>query len=268
MNARTIESNTGRRDPSPRRLRGSSVAAHCLLAVAFAAAAAAANARETPQEPSQADFMRAKQTACSPMAFRVLPGDFNFCLSQKYWDKGDYHTALELMDLAAGWGNKSAQAALGVAYFNGDGAREDRALGLAWLALASERQDPQWTGMYLGAMAKASDADKAQAARLYQQMRGKYADEVAAARADKRYTRTMAALAGNPAYSVGACLSEDNASPIGLTGPDALININRCSMSQEAAGSLKNLEMYASVYFAGWKNHVDVGSVESIKDAE
>ncbi|MFT3761746.1 MAG: hypothetical protein QM761_03845 [Pseudoxanthomonas sp.] len=246
------------------------------LAAALSVAAVMANAQETPQEkPDPADLAQSKEIACSALMFRVLPGDFNFCLGQKYWEKGNYKAAMELMQLAAGWGNKAAQGVLGIAYFNGDGAPRDRALGLAWLALAAERQEPQRAGMYLGALADADEAEKAQAARLYRQMRGEYADEVAAARADKRYLREIRALANNPVYGSGRCIDGTGTGPIeeaAVLNPGADTRGRGpagagCSLAQEQA-VIRGLQAYSDVYFEGWKGHVTVEPIEIIKGAK
>ena len=103
---------------------------------------------------------------CGAVVFAALPGEFNFCAGRKQWAKGRYEQARELFVLSAGWGNKLAQRLLGLAYFNGEGGVKDRPLGLAWLALAAERQEPAAASLYLSALAKATPDEKARAAEM------------------------------------------------------------------------------------------------------
>jgi TPR repeat protein len=240
-----------------RMMRPGAFAAGVLLAFAVLAGAARA------QEAGQAQALRVASFTCNPALFGVLPGDFNFCLALKQWDKGHLKQAIELMELASGWGNKSAQTALGVAYFNGDGIAQDRALGLAWLALAAERQAPKASGLYLSARARVDVAEYERAQGLYGQMRAKYADEVAAARADRHFQRAMRALASNPVYGAGTCLAGFNAYEFASPNDQGAM-VRGCSMGSEQA-MREALQQRYDRYFAGWKGRVTVGPVESLK---
>lgn len=71
--------------------------------------------------------------------FRLVPGRFDYCVARKRWAQGDYAGAREMLLIAARWSDKNAQLALGAAYLQGVGFRQDRPLGLAWLMLACER---------------------------------------------------------------------------------------------------------------------------------
>lgn len=224
-----------------------------LMAVAGAARAQEASPESAPR-PAAID--------CSPVLFRMLPGEFDFCLALKHWDKGDRKQAVELLELAAGWGNKSAQTALGVAYFNGDGVARDLALGLAWLALAAERRAPTASGLYLSARSRVDETEYARADGLYRQMRAKYADDVAAARADRHFRRQVRQLASNPVYGAGRCI-------VGLTyafagTDDQDTTLRSCSMASEH-GALELLQGRYDDYFKGWQGRVTVGPAEPLK---
>lgn len=205
---------------------------------------------------------------CDPVLARALPGDFDFCLASRQWSAGRHDKAVELLQLAASWGDKAAQMALGVAYFNGDGIPQDRALGLAWLGLAAERQGATAAGLFASARSKVDDAEFARADELYRKMRAKYADEVAAVRADARYRREMHALQGDPAYGVGRCVSgfgyvafSDPGNREQNTGAD---KYQPCSMASEHT-LLTAIEQHYEVYSEGWNGHVDVGAVTPVK---
>jgi len=203
---------------------------------------------------------------CSPFAARFFPGEFNYCLGRKLWEKRRYESAREMFELAAGWGSKSAQSVLGVVLFNGEGIRADRALGLAWLALAAERENGFRRGVLASALQQATPGEKAEADRLLHAMRQKYGDEVAAARADRRYRREMASFRSNPVYGKGTCVSEwwgMMAPATSINDPNAL-PISGCTLLSEERVARK-LEGRYAIYFAGWKGTVTVGESSPVR---
>lgn len=205
---------------------------------------------------------------CDPVLAKALPGDFNFCLASKQWRMGSREKAVELLQLAAGWGDKAAQTALGVAYFNGDGIPQDRALGLAWLGLAAERHGSTASGLFASARSKVDAAEFARADALYAKLREKYADDVAAVRADKRYRRAMQALKGDPAYGMGRCVA--GYGYVAFSDPEDLAQASGadkylpCSMASEHT-MLSAIEQHYDVYSEGWNGRVTVGPVEPEK---
>ena len=158
--------------------------------------------------------------SCGELMFRVLPGEFNFCLAKRYWLEGKYQQAEEMFRLSAGWGNKFAQRALGTAYFNGDHVAQDRPLGLAWLALAAERKEPDAEALYQSALSKVSPAEKERAMLLQQQLQPRYGDAFAALRADRRLNRNLKEITSNPVYGTGWCFSGVNG--VGITRIEGL----------------------------------------------
>lgn len=234
-------------------------AAAALLALAVVPGAARAQAAAGGGAPD------AEATQCDPLLARVLPGDFNFCLALKRWDQGRRAQAIELMRLAAGWGNKGAQTALGVAYFNGDGVAQDRALGLAWLALASERKAPRASGLYRSARSKVDDAEYARSDVLYRRMLGTYGDDVAALRAERRFRRQLQLMSGNQAYGVGICIAGSSGSGFSdANNPDDFRSTKPCSMASEHRVTEALKDRY-EIYSAGWKGRVRVGPVKPVK---
>lgn len=239
------------------------VIAGTLLAFAGAAPLAAHG-----EGPAGQPGLAAPGGKCDPVLAKALPGDFNFCLAAKDWQAGHHEQAAEFLKLAAGWGDKAAQMALGVAYFNGDGVPRDRALGLAWLALAAERHGAKASGLFVSARSKVDDAEFARADTLYRQMRAKYGDEVAAVRADNRYRRAVHALKGDPAYGMGRCVAgygyvafSDPGNREQNTGADKYLP---CSMASEHT-MLTAIEQHYEVYTEGWNGRVTVGPVEPEK---
>ena len=235
-----------------------------VLAMAPPGAARAQDATSAVEPPAET----APHAKCDYLLSKFLPGDFDFCLAAQYWRDGKREKAAEMLQLAAGWGNKGAQTALGVAYFNGDGIARDRALGLAWLALAAERQAPTASGLYVSARGKVDADEYERAIALYQQMRTVYADDVAAVRADNRYRREVRAIESNPAYGSGKCIAGFNDSIFAdPNSPEQALGVERtygCSLAAERR-VLTELEQRYTVYSAGWNGRVSVGSVEPVK---
>jgi TPR repeat protein len=203
--------------------------------------------------------------SCGELMFRVLPGEFNFCLAKRYWLEDKYQQAEEMFRLSAGWGNKFAQRALGTAYFNGDHVPQDRPLGLAWLALAAERKEPDAVALYQSALSKVSPAEKERATLLRQQLQPRYGDAFAALRADRRLNRNLKEITSNPAYGTGWCFSGVNG--VGITrieGLEAQGNgtPEACTSASEDA-VVRAIRVYSDKYFDGWKGHVTVGELEA-----
>jgi TPR repeat protein len=223
------------------------------------ALSAQARAQE-PMPPEQA------RLSCSSSAGKALPGDYNFCLGHKYWEAGKYESARRMLELAAGWGNKAAQRALGVALFNGDGLATDKPLGLAWLALAAERKDEVSAGLYNSALDLASRTDRAAGADMLAQLRQRYADDVAALRADNRFQRTVRQMASNPVYGRGKCLEGAGGLPPGAAMDQAAEGAGSCSMAADDR-FIASLEQRYEVYSRGWAGRrVELGAPEVVKE--
>lgn len=238
------------------------------MLLALAAAAPGLVRAQDAADAAEAPPVAVPGAKCDYLLAKFLPGDFNFCLAAQYWREGKREKAAEMLQLAAGWGNKGAQTALGVAYFNGDGIPQDRALGLAWLALAAERQAPTASGLYVSARGKVDTDEYERAIALYQEMRTTYADDVAAVRADNRYRREIHAIESNPAYGSGKCIAGFNDSVFAdPNSPEQALGMARtygCSLAAERR-VLTELEQRYQVYTAGWNGRVSVGSVEPVK---
>lgn len=204
----------------------------------------------------------AQDPRCNDATFPFLPGEFNFCVATKMWARKDYKDAEQMLLLAAGWGSKPAQQMLGLAYLNGAGLAVDRPLGLAWLEIASERKSPEYLAVSKNARAQATAEERARADVLYQQLRERYRDNVAALRAKKRFDRELAELAGNPAYQTRLCVIGLNTGYIDMDADP--LNNNMCPPVSQ---SIKILTERAEPYFRGWQGRVDVGPLESVDES-
>ncbi|GAB2591086.1 hypothetical protein GCM10027066_32880 [Dyella jejuensis] len=134
-----------------------------------------------------------KDIYCPTALEPILPGDYYACEARAAYGNDNYRKMIEMLRESAYWANKDAQYTLGLAYFNGDmpDVPEDRPLGLAWLALAAERKNQQYQLAYASARAKVTTQEYQQALKLWRQMRLKYADNVAAKRAIRRFNHAI-----------------------------------------------------------------------------
>jgi len=133
---------------------------------------------------------------CNRGLEQILPGDYYACEARYYFQNGhNQHGASELKE-AAYWASKDAQFALGLMYFNGDmqGIPANRPLGLAWLALAAERNDFDRQRSYAIARAKSSEEDIQASEALLKKMQSTYGDKVAGLRAMRRFNHEIAPL--------------------------------------------------------------------------
>ena len=230
------------------------------LAVSLALVATVATAADRPQPlPGQHQAVENSLLLCPTSIERSLPGIYYFCeASRDYWLGKQDMAVINLRD-SARWGNKAAQYALGISYFNGQRVPQDRALGLAWLALASERHDQRYEPSFVSAYRLASADERARADVLWQQMKRDYADDVAAQKAKIRFERETRDMSyalnfGGSLYLAGFGMANMGYSP----DPDMVSQGNRNP----------TLFGMAANYFYGWKDHVTVGDLQLVPLAE
>ncbi len=126
-----------------------------------------------------------------------FPGAYYFHKGCDAYARGDSAQAITLWKVAAGWGQKSAQYDLGIAFYKGQGVQIDRAQGLAWLALASERHDPEFQKSFDAAWFEVSDRERAEAQHIHAQLKPLYADAIALRRAARRYEDARRSVTGS-----------------------------------------------------------------------
>jgi hypothetical protein len=130
---------------------------------------------------------------CPTALEQILPGDYYACEARAASGRQHYKKMVEMLEEAAYWANKDAQYVLGLTYFNGGtlDVPQNRPLGLAWLALAAERKNPQYQLTYAEARARSSPLEIRQALAEWQRLRVKYGDSIAAARAIRRFNHNI-----------------------------------------------------------------------------
>lgn len=234
-----------------------------MMVVVLLATGGTARTQEKAADPADAP--------CIPALARFLPGEFNYCLAERAWHRGKYPYALEMFELAAAWGSKPAQQVLGVVHFNGEHMPANRPLGLAWLALASERGESRRKAMFLSAWQKSSPEERLEADRIYLVMLETYGDNIAAYRADRRFRRELKQFRSNPVFGSGTCLSgtmaawgkmQESYQTDGETPPGSN---NGCTLISEER-VVRSLEVKRDEALHGWRGLVEVGPLEPVRE--
>lgn len=248
------------------------------LGLASAARAASVDQQKSPATTagtSSASLFEADRTVddlgkayCPQGLEHFLPGSYYYCVGVRDLARGNYSRSRRMLRIAAGWGNKSAQFLLGIGYFKGDTGQLDRPLGLAWMGLAAERRDPNYSALFTSAWQQASPQERARAQVLWQAMLPKYEDAHAARRAEMRFEHERDALVARSSAGQQICIAGLNVSRISTVVPEYQRNNN---MSACGGADLpvelvaKKLDVYAEQLFDGWAGHVSVGALKAVE---
>lgn len=205
------------------------------------------------------------RTYCPRGLERFLPGSYYYCVGVRDMAKGNNARSREMLQIAASWGNKSAQFLLGMGYFKGDVEALDRPLGLAWMGLASERRDPTYVAIFSSAWNKATMQEQARAQELWRSMLPTYGDAHAAHRADLRFKHERDALLVRANVGQQTCIFGMNTGNMAAAIPEFKMNNNMsaCSGAELPVELVaQKLDVYAEQLFDGWAGHVTVGPLK------
>lgn len=165
---------------------------------------AAAADSTTPPHPnvaplydSDADLDRAQSSASNTPEADGRPGEYFFNLGAQAVKHKDYAHAIAMYKVAASWAYKPAEYNLGVMYLSGQGTPVDLPRALAWMALAAERNDPQYVKARDLINAHLNDTQFKEANVIMAQLVPTYGDKVALARAETRWREVRAAATGS-----------------------------------------------------------------------
>lgn len=223
-----------------------------ILVAPLAGAQTGSAAPDADTPPTDADLAN---TRCVSGEEKFLPGDYFYCLGSQTYGLGRYDSSQRFFKTAASWASKPAQYVLGVMALNGDHQPVNRPLGLAWLALASERANSDFQQAHDTAWKNATDAERKAAEKELAALRPVYADATAAPRAERRYADGMAML--NRLSNQGAkyCMAGMNDPSKPPADPTS------CPPVQMV---MKTVDTAAVNVFDGWAGHVTVGSLQQV----
>lgn len=229
------------------------------ITLAFVAITVCAGEIAEPQESPDVTDLDLSSRVCSITEEKFLPSNYYYCLASEEYGSHHYKAALEHFRTSASWGSKAAQYVLGVMAMNGDQQPIDRPLALAWFSLAAERQKPNFATARQELLATLTPDERARGDQLYAQMLTEFADNVAAARAEKRYRESVTMLArlhDKKDYCFAGVRRGGEGSTSGSNSSTLCVPIPKLT---------ETLDEVAGREFDGWAGHVTVGAIEAEK---
>jgi hypothetical protein len=131
------------------------------------------------------------------------PGQYYFLLAVHAYRKNDFSFAIQMYEVAAAWAFKPAEYNLAVMYARGQGVAVDLPRGMAWMALAAERDEKRYVDAREAIYAEMSKEQFEQANAIWRELKKTYGDEVALRRAKARWAQVKASMTGSRVGSVG-----------------------------------------------------------------
>ena len=131
------------------------------------------------------------------------PGEYYFLLAVHAYSKKDFAFAIQMYEVAAAWAFKPAEYNLAIMYARGQGIPADLPRGLAWMALAAERNDKRYVDAREAIYAEMTPEQFEQANVIWRGLKKTYGDEVALRRAKARWAQVKANMTGSRVGSVG-----------------------------------------------------------------
>jgi len=141
------------------------------------------------------------------------PGEYYFLLGADAFRKGNGAFAVQMYQVSASWAYKPAEYNLGVMYARGQGVPVDLSRALAWMALASERNEKHYVDAREAIYAEMSKEQFEQANAIWRELKPTYADEVALRRAKARWAEVRAGLTGSRVGSLAGNLQVGTPAP-------------------------------------------------------
>jgi len=131
------------------------------------------------------------------------PGEYYFMVAVHAFRKNDFAFAIQMYEVAASWAFKPAEYNLGVMYSRGQGVPVDMARGMAWMALAAERNEKRYVDAREVIYAELTKEQFEQANCIWRELKKTYGDEVALRRARARWAQVKSSMTGSRVGSVG-----------------------------------------------------------------
>jgi hypothetical protein len=131
------------------------------------------------------------------------PGEYYFLLAVHAFRKNDFAFAIQMYQVAAAWAYKPAEYNLAIMYARGQGVPVDLPRGMAWMALAAERNEKRYVDAREAVYAEMTKEQFDQANVIWRELKKTYGDEVALRRAKARWAQVKASMTGSRVGSVG-----------------------------------------------------------------
>jgi len=135
------------------------------------------------------------------------PGEYYFLLAADAFRKKNYAFAIQMYQVSASWAYKPAEYNLGVMYARGQGVPVDLPRGMAWMALASERNEKHYVDAREAIYAAMTKEQFEQANVVWRELKTTYGDDVALRKAKARWAQVRANMTGSRVGSAAVNLT-------------------------------------------------------------
>jgi len=170
----------------------------------FISSGASTEQKETvPYDSEYAAAQREMGNGFNTPEADARPGQYYFLLAVHAYRKNDFTFAIQMYEVAAAWAFKPAEYNLAVMYARGQGVPVDLPRGMAWMALAAERDEKRYVDAREAIYAEMSKEQFEQANAIWRELKKTYGDEVALRRAKARWAQVKASMTGSRVGSVG-----------------------------------------------------------------
>ena len=156
-------------------------------AVFISSGASTAQKETAPYDSEYAAAQREMGNGFSTPEADARPGEYYFLLAVHAYGKKDFAFAIQMYEVAAAWAFKPAEYNLAIMYARGQGIPVDLPRGMAWMALASERNDKRYVDAREAIYAEMTPEQFEQANVIWRGLKKTYGDEVALRRAKARW---------------------------------------------------------------------------------
>ena len=131
------------------------------------------------------------------------PGEYYFLLAVHAFRKEDFKFAIQMYEVSAAWAFKPAEYNLAIMYARGQGIPVDLPRGMAWMALAAERDEKRYIDAREVIYGELTKEQFEEANGIWRELKKTYGDEVALRRAKARWAQVRASMTGSRVGSVG-----------------------------------------------------------------
>lgn len=198
------------------------------------------------------------------------PDQYGEFAGMQRYAAGNYQAAMKYFLIGARYADKLSQLSIGLMYLNGEGVQKDPVTAFAWIAIAAERQYPQFLSTRDAVWAQLDAQQREQATALVEKLYPEYGDTTAKPRMALALRQSRNEMAGSylgfGSDSVSS-LTPEQFNGNGMMPPCGAKTIDGAAMT--GCGNLyADWRWDAKKYFAArdgeWKGTVSVGALQHV----
>ncbi|WP_232820932.1 sel1 repeat family protein [Dyella sp. C11] len=233
-----------------------------LLALIFACCSTVQAADATMDDPLSQHVL----AAMSRTTTWGHPDQMGEFAGMRYYADHNYAKAMKWFLEGARYADKLSQLSIGLMYLNGEGVDKDPVTAYAWVAIAAERQYPQFVATRDAIWDQLDDAQRQRAKTIYDTLYATYGDTVAKAR--MTHALRMARLDTMDFYLGSEVDTISAGGPAGACAAPTIEGapVIGCSTRDYYAAWRWRPNKYFETRDALWTGTVSVGDAEQVKD--